>query len=139
MRSFATRSPVWIWLNSALMANSLPLDRKVWKGFRVTSVAFLGMQNLFPCGVSTLLPLNPSQAEPCSSCCPAGPTEPSNPGVYPHRSHVAAGCLFGAGTQGHSQLSLDHPTSLCCTTEPGKGLGISLISPVLWLTIHSNT
>lgn len=41
IRSFATRSLVQTWLNSAFMINSLSLHRKVWKRFQVISLAFL--------------------------------------------------------------------------------------------------
>lgn len=75
MRSFATRSLVWIWLNSAFMSNPFSLDRKVWKRFQVISVAFL--QNTYSVSLwgfhCTLV------ASLCAFCWPVMPTAPPEP------------------------------------------------------------
>lgn len=117
MRSFATRSLVWIWFNSALLANSLPPDTKVWKRSQVTSVAFpedAGPVSMW-CFHSALVEPLPSRAPvPCAALqCQQSiksrslfPQEQCNCGIPP--------------PWGHSNPRCDPPTSLGCTENLGK-------------------
>lgn len=110
------------------MANSLLLDREVWKRFQVTSVVFL--EDAEPVSMRCF---HPGLIEPLpgrASCCPAVPQSHEIPEVIPPGAEELGMPPWGT------------PSSGCITHHPcalQKSWGRILPDfPVSWLAIHSN-